>query len=202
MNGIRIVTTYNCNIMCSSCKYKCGPHKKGIMDPNNFYKKVEEGCEQGFRDYLIIDGGEPMLHSDMVYKYLKRIDGFSGSKYVVTNGYWGNQAWYYNILEDLKRVGLDGVIFEYDYFHSVFIEFNVIRNAIKKAAELELDISLKAVFTSGDIKENIDRRSFEYVKSIRREFENIKLIMNEVNDSCYPYRKSLLVDEKLILYSV
>jgi MoaA/NifB/PqqE/SkfB family radical SAM enzyme len=200
MKGINIIVTYKCNIRCSSCKYNCGPHRKGMMDIKDFKSKIEKAYMDGYNNYIIIEGGEPLLESAIIFKYLKSILIINSDKYIITNGFWGNADIYMDILGDLKKVGLKGIIFEYDFFHSIFINMNVLREAILMCMKSGLEVMFKADFISGDIKNEIDIRTFDYIKNIKREFSNSKFIFNDLNKNTKIFGRSYLKEERVIYY--
>lgn len=170
MKGIRVITTYKCNLMCSSCKYRCSPSKKGVMNPLKFKDVVESAYNEGYKDYLIIDGGEPFLYASSIYKYLKKIKAFNIKKYIVTNGYWGQLDNFIDILSDLKSFGLNGVIIEYDYYHSIFLKEEIIKEAVAKCALSNLEVQIKSCFNTDGIKDEMDIETFEFVRRIKVEF--------------------------------
>ncbi|SKA90233.1 4Fe-4S single cluster domain-containing protein [Caloramator quimbayensis] len=203
MNGMRFIVTYNCNFSCSSCRYKCGPYKKGVMDSNIFRNKALKLYEEGYKDYLIIEGGEPFLHIGTIYKYLKKIKNIDSKKYIITNGFWGKMDTYLYSLSDLKEMGLYGIIIEYDYFHSAFIDILTIKSAIEKALLNGLNISVRAAFLTRDISVKADIITFEYIKEIRKNYKNIGYIFEDANFK----KQSLLIKpksairEKVIFYN-
>lgn len=183
VKGIKIYFTYNCNIMCNSCKYKCGPHKKGIMPIDTFKQEVLKAYNQGFRDYIQIEGGEPFLHIGTVFKYMKKISSLECKKYITTNGYWGYIDYYLDTLADLKKLGLNGVIIEYDYFHSIFIDKEIILNAIEKIKKTGLEVSIRSTVVSNSLKEKTDIITFQLLKDIRKEFGRIRIDFELINDN-------------------
>ncbi|TDT58452.1 radical SAM protein [Fonticella tunisiensis] len=205
MKGVRVVVTYNCNIMCSHCKYGCSPLKKGIMSPNEFEERVVDEYNRGFEDYIMIEGGEPFLHSGTVFKYMKKILHLNTKKYIVTNGFWGGLEPYTDILQDFKRNGLSGIVIEYDYFHSLFINMNTIKEAIIRARIADLDVKLKAVFVTGNIKDKSDIKTFEYIKKLKNEFNGIEIVFDEAHgrdreEYILPSRRNIIEKERVVLY--
>lgn len=168
MNGIVAVVTYNCNIMCSNCSYGCGPHRKGMMSPECFRQKVAEAYSQGYDDYIEIAGGEPFLHTGVVYKYLKNVKHVKTKKRIVTNGFWGRLDYYIDILEALKNSGISEVVLEYDIFHSVFIEEETILDAIRKLCICGIDARIRAGFETSSLSTPYDIKTLEIIKSIRK----------------------------------
>lgn len=195
MKGIRVVATYNCNLMCPSCKYKCGPHKKGIMTVELFKEKVLNSVNEGYSDYLIIDGGEALMDTGIIFKYLRATNKINIKKYVVTNGAWGEYESYLYIVDDLKKSGLTGIIFEYDYFHSKYIDIEKIKAAINKALLCDVKVYVRACFLDGGLKEEVDMNTLMYLKDIKRDFSDINFIFEERDKSYYSPRN----DEMLIL---
>lgn len=200
MKGIRIVVTYRCNIICPFCRYKCGPHRRGMMGVKDFKNQVEKAYNAGYKDYIVIEGGEPFLEPAIIFKYLKSIHMLKGDKYLVTNGFWGNREIFLDILGDLKEVGLKGIIFEYDFFHSAFINIETLKEAVLMCIKLGLEVVFKAGFISGNIKNEIDIKTFEHIKSIKREFNSSRFIFNELNKNTKVFGRSYLKEEKAILY--
>lgn len=200
MKGIKIIVTYKCNIRCSFCRYNCGPHRKGFMDIRDFKGEIEKTYREGYNNYIIIEGGEPFLESAILFKYLKSIRMIRADKYIITNGFWGNIDMFIDILSDLKKEGLKGIIFEYDFFHSVFINMNILREAVLMCIKSGLEVMFKADFLSGDINNEIDNRTFEYIKKIKKEFNNSRFIFNDLNKNTRVFGRSYLKEEKVILY--
>lgn len=202
MNGIRIIVTYNCNFMCGNCRYKCGPYRKGIMEVNSFRNKIVKLYEDGYKDYIIIEGGEPFLYIGMIYKYLKKIKNIDAKKYIITNGFWGNIETYLYSLSELKEIGLYGIIIEYDYFHSAFIDISTIKCAIEKALKNGLNVTLKAVFLTKDISVKADILTFDFIKRIRESYKNIGYIFEciNANDQNSLLKFKTNIKEKVVMY--
>lgn len=173
MKGIVAVVTYNCNIMCANCSYGCGPHRKGMMSPEFFRQKVEEAYEQGYGDYIEIVGGEPFLHTGIVYKYLKKVRHIKTKKRMVTNGFWGKLDYYMDILEELRDSGISEVVLEYDIFHSVFISQEIILEAIRKLHVCGMEAGIRACFETSNLSTAYDIKTLEIIKSIRRKQDGI-----------------------------
>jgi MoaA/NifB/PqqE/SkfB family radical SAM enzyme len=197
MKGIRAVVTYNCNIMCSNCKFKCAPYRKGIMGVSDFYRKFKDAYDEGYRDYLLIEGGETFLHTGIIFKYVKKISSININKSIVTNGFWGNIDPYLDMLQDFKKIGVNEIIIEYDYFHSAFIDKQTIMESIRKCMKSDLNVSIRSTFLTKDIKSEEDKATFELVKDFKKEFKKIKFIFDEIN---HYDRSNKSFNEKTILY--
>lgn len=180
MKGIRIVITNNCNIMCGNCINKCGPNKRGIMEPGDFNRRVMEAYESGFKDYIIIQGGEPFLHTGMLYKYLKKLRNINMKKHVVTNGFWGDVEPFFDILEELKKIGLDSIIIGYDYYHSVYIPEKVIEGAIEKILLNGFELGIKSTFKTDGITDEFDKRTFEIIKGMKSKYKEARFIFEKM----------------------
>jgi MoaA/NifB/PqqE/SkfB family radical SAM enzyme len=197
MNGIRMVVTYNCNIMCSNCKFGCAPYKKGIMGAKEFHNKFTEAYNEGYKDYLIIEGGEVFMHTGTVFKYLKKISSTDIKKIIVTNGFWGNIDPYINILEDLKELGVNEIIIEYDFQHAAFIDKSIIIEAVQKVMRAGLRVSIRSTFSTANLTEETDKMTFEFVKEIKEKIKGINFILDEVNK---PNKRLNPCKEKTIFY--
>lgn len=198
MKGTKVIVTYNCNMMCYCCEYKCAPYKKGIMGVNDFRNKVFTSYSEGYIDYIDIAGGEPFLNPGMIFKYFKAISKIDSKKIVSTNGYWGNIEPFIDILVDLKKQGLNEIIIEYDYYHSPFIDINTIKEAIIKTLKCGIEISIKAYLNTKNLGSIEDIRSYEYIKEIKNEFKNIKLIFTNTSQN----KTSRSSNEKIILFKL
>lgn len=196
MNGIRAIVTYNCNIMCSNCRFKCAPYKKGIMSVNDFYSKFKGAYDEGYNDYLIIEGGEAFLHTGIIFKYVKKVSSININKSIVTNGFWGRLDPYLDMLQDFKKLGVNEIIIEYDYFHAEFIEKYIIAEAIIKCLKSDLNVSIRSTFLTKDINTEPDRATFELIKELQKEFRKVKFIFEEIN----PNNISRTINEKVILF--
>lgn len=200
MKGIRAIVTYNCNIMCSCCSFKCSPLKRGIMEVKNFVKRVEEAYNEGYRDYITIEGGEPFLYSGTIFKYLKGIHKLKIDKYIVTNGFWGNIDPYIDILQELKEKGVKGIIIEYDYFHSIYIEKSRIAEAIRKCILSGHDVRLRAFFNSLDMKSGEDEITYRYIKELVKEFKGVDVIFEQTANEGEYVMPSRRRKERTILF--
>ncbi|KRQ86131.1 Radical SAM superfamily protein [Caloramator mitchellensis] len=202
MKGIRFVVTYSCNFMCSICRFKCAPFKKGFMPVDKFYEHFLSAFEEGYRDYIIIEGGEAFLDIARVYKYLKKIKNYCLKKYIVTNGYWGDIDIYYSVLNDLKKIGLNGLIIEYDYFHKPFIQEKTILNAIRSALCNNLNVTLRALLKTDNLSCIEDTMTIKNLKDIKDKFEDLNIIFETMEQQSLKgvLNKRWALEEKLILY--
>lgn len=195
MNGTKVIVSYNCNMVCECCEYSCAPFKKGRMSVKDFHEEVNYSFWLGYSDYIKIEGGEPFLKPSILFKYLKSIININSKKYIKTNGYWGNIDPFIDIIVELKKNDLYGLIFEYDFYHSIFIEIETIKKAIAKAIKCDIDVSIKSFFNTKNLSCNEDIKTYEYIKEIKNQYKNVNLIFE--NKSPTPK----LVNERLILYN-
>lgn len=178
MKGIVAVVTYNCNIMCSNCSYGCGPHRKGIMSPGCFKQRIDEAYGQGYGDYIEIAGGEPFLHTGIIFKYLKKIKHIETKKLIVTNGFWGRLDYYLDILSELKESGISEIILEYDSFHSVFINEETILEAIRMLHICGIEVRIRAGFETSSLRTAYDLKTLELIRSIRSRQSRVRFELN------------------------
>lgn len=200
VKGIKIIPTYNCNITCGCCEYKCAPYKKGIMKVREFDTRVHNLYKEGYTDQITIEGGEPFQDPAQLYKYLKSISDLDSKKIIETNGSWGNKETFLDIIYELKKIGLYGIKFEYDFYHSVFINMDTVMKAIEKAIRCGLVVMVKARFNSANASSKEDRKTFDCLKEIRSRFDNIIPVFSEI-DRSYRFRQGICnIDEKVIMY--
>lgn len=183
MKGTHIAITYKSNICCNCCEYKCAPYKKGSMSIKEFRNRVLISIEEGYGDYLNIEGGEPFLNTALLFKYLKSLQDLSLPIFIRTNGYWGNMQPYYDILQELKKIGLTGIIFEYDFYHSLSIYFKTIVCAIEMSLSLGLEVKVIAYFDSETIATTEDSYTFNCLKTLKNNFNNISFICKVINSN-------------------
>ena len=196
MHGIRAVVTYRCNMMCSVCEYKCTPYKRGFMSVKVFEEKVKNAVSIGYKDYICISGGEPFLNPAILNRYLKVIYSIKVKKIIQTNGFWGNYEPFLDIITGLMEHGLNGIAFEYDYYHGLFIDLDVLRNAISKALKCGLEVTLSAFLNTANLSSPEDIYTYEAIKKIKKEFKEIKLKF-----TCnYKQNNFKGIEEKIILH--
>ena len=200
MNIIRAVVTYKCNFMCSNCNLKCGPYKKGIMKVDEFDKNIRNSYKRGIYDLLLIEGGEPFLYAGMLYKYIKKTSDINLKKYIATNGYWGNIEPFNVILGDLKSAGLNGIIIEYDCYHSMFTDTDTIKCAIEKCKINGIKVFIRSNFNTNGISEKCDELTFNLIKELKREFKKTGFIFN-TTDKAIKYDISKNNNDVVFMYN-
>ncbi|WP_342455509.1 radical SAM protein [Caloramator sp. Dgby_cultured_2] len=200
MKGVRVIVTYQCNFLCHHCRFRCAPYKRGFMNQDEFEDKVLEAINEGYNNYIIIEGGEVFLNPSMLFRYLKKIKDIDIKKYVITNGSWGNLDIYFRILKDLKGFGLSGIILEYDYFHKPFIDEDKLKDAIDKVLKNDLELILKGILLTDDISTYEDIETLKEIKKLMDKKIN-KVIFESIETKFKTeIYKRWTVDEKLILF--
>jgi MoaA/NifB/PqqE/SkfB family radical SAM enzyme len=181
VKGIRAIVTYRCNMMCSICENRCAPYKKGFMGVKVFEEKIKDASSNGYRDYICISGGEPFLNPAILNRYLKVISTIKTKKIIQTNGFWGNIEPFIDIIIGLKGHGLSEITFEYDYYHGIFIDVEIIKNAISKVLKCQMEVSLTAFFNTSNLSSREDIFTYEAIKKIKKEYKEIRLIFTSSN---------------------
>jgi hypothetical protein len=115
---------------------------------------------------------------------------------VKVNGTWYNidLTWDDPITSNGKQ------ILEYDYFHSRFIDFKTIMNAIEKSLQWNLEVWIKAFFLKPDINCEEDEITFDYIKKIKKSYSGVKFIFKSPGKEEMPYRRAIGVEEKTFVY--
>jgi organic radical activating enzyme len=180
VKGIRAIVTYRCNMMCCICENRCAPYKRGFMGVKVFEEKIKNAAGE-YIDYICISGGEPFLNPAILNRYLKGISCIKAKKIIQTNGFWGNIDPYIDIIIGLKEQGLSEIIFEYDFYHAVFMDIEIVKNAISKALKCHVEVSLTSFFNTSNLSSPEDIFTYDAIKKIKKEYNEIKLIFTSSN---------------------
>lgn len=202
MKGLKVVVTYKCNFMCSNCRYSCTPYKKGAMDVQKFKREVCQAMDEGYNNYVIIDGGEYFISGGLVFKYLKSIDKINIKKSIVTNASWGKKELFNYTLQSLKKCGLDEIIIKYDYFHSPFTDADTIKESIKKSIKMDFKVAICSTFESESVNTSKDIYTYNFIKDINENFSDIKFIFESTEAYKSPSlsHRYISKNEKVVLY--
>ena len=117
INYIRISITDRCNFNCSYCNPQNNQHlnHKDILSYEEIIKIANCLIKIGIVNFKIT-GGEPTLRKDYQFliKELKKIEGVN-TVTLTTNG----SLFSYEDLDELKRIGIDGINFSIDTLNKV-----------------------------------------------------------------------------------
>lgn len=194
----------NCSIeIINSCIFKCDhcymPNNKSNMMDFDLYKKIIDELEQIGCLWILITGGEPLLHPKFkdFYIYAKE-HGFLVS--VNTNGYLINDE----IIELFKKYEPYAVeISLYGYDEKTYDEFThfkngftMVDNNIKKLLNNNINLNLKSVLVKNNYK--YFNKIREYANKFDCPFRYDYVIFPKVNNTCNKPNSELLSTDVII----
>jgi hypothetical protein len=138
--GGGIVLGYRCTNSCRHCLYACGPYRKdGKPSPKELTKLLDCLVEWAPRANYHIGGGEPFIDVPLLKQAIVEMEERQLSlDYVETNAGWvrdENHA--RQVLLELGRLGLKGLLVSVSLFHAEQIPFDKTMTLIE-AAQREL----------------------------------------------------------------
>lgn len=171
MNKVFLHATYDCNARCIHCAV---PYRKEYIHPDLF-KRLVNTIEM---DYLVIGGGEPLLHPD-INSMINYAHQYTKVK-IETNGRLLTKEF----LQDNKRkifqinVSIDGIKETHDRIRGI-TTFDHTVEMIKYARSLNIDLavwSVVMVYNISEINEiisltksiGVNKLSFLYATPVRR----------------------------------
>lgn len=61
LEGLRLITTRACPLLCGFCSVSAGPGRREMMDPNAADRLLRQFASQGGSE-ITLTGGEPLIH--------------------------------------------------------------------------------------------------------------------------------------------
>lgn len=139
LENVGFFLTYKCEIACSHCSVKAGPHRTEVVDEREAFDWIAQIAAYGDRRIKAVNftGGEPFFDLPA----LRRLVRFTASKGLfatsVTNAYWAVTP--RAAVETLRSLPeLLSLQISADEHHQERIPFERVRNAILAARELGL----------------------------------------------------------------
>ena len=188
MYKIDIIPGYKCNFRCKYCFEQLSniAYNNTYMSDdiiNNTVKYIKEVYKKiGDNNKLCIVcyGGEPLLHTDIISKFINELYDTDILFNIVTNGYLINTC--RNVLCNWKKIlGCKlNIIVSYDYslqnIHRMDDSYNLVRNNILYLYKNKYKVSTITVFPIGDLPKFYD--VFEDFLKLRKKIHNLKLCFN------------------------
>lgn len=191
--------TYQCNIQCAHCCFKCSPKRIEKM-PVDEARRVVKGVFSSGKSYIELWGGEPFLN----YPELLELTAFcssSGLKVGIdTNGFWGKVLGSAKEkLQELADAGLNRILVSIDTFHNKFIPVEHALNVIRAAKEVGIDSRVWFCRSFDDEKDLV------LLNQVKKETELIYII-DTISTGRYARSDNLSIDElepcKALFFSI
>lgn len=143
LKNIGMVMTYKCQIACSHCIIKAGPHRREEISLNDAYDWIKTISEyrNGFIRVLALTGGEPFLNIEK----LKKISNYAATcgllVSAVTNAFWASSVdKAIQILKEVSKIKMISI--STDEYHLKSIPLDRVKNAILAARECHIPYTI------------------------------------------------------------
>jgi len=162
---VNFVITNYCNARCRMCANDSDndPKKTEEIDPQILNKFLSEKPKTLYIEGINISGGEPFYNFLLLSQIVKLSNEYVDNVIVLSNCFWAkNTIAAKNKLNLLKSSGLTRLTISSDFYHSEFVPFSFVDNAIIAANELNIRCNLNCVQRYG--KKDLDNvcRSLQY----------------------------------------
>ncbi|HEY3489167.1 MAG TPA: radical SAM protein [Candidatus Deferrimicrobiaceae bacterium] len=148
--GFSMVLTRRCNVSCRHCGFECNDATSETMTRDEAMEYIGGAASIPSLRIVSFTGGEPFLEYDLLRDLVVLAGRMGISSEVVTNGSWAaTEAGARKRLEPLARQGLVNFVTSLDDFHLEQIPVENIGNAVKAAAELGLNVTVKTTVSPG-----------------------------------------------------
>ena len=177
--------TFNCTAECKHCSYRASPKRKGVIEVNEAKNYLEQIISISDLKGITVHGGEPFLYHEELKEIIKKAKNLKiPARGVITNSYWAiSEKKTRELLEEMKKVGLNQITLSGDSFHQEFIPVANVKRSIKIAAEIGIqEIWVDSYYLGG--KEEINSYNTR-TEEILAELHKIKDLTN-VEFNGYP----------------
>ena len=140
---LHFVYSFECNLRCGHCLYRCGPGAGKTMSLDRAQSFLEQASRAGVRR-IVFNGGEPTLHYPALLALTLLVRSRSMQADLVTNASWarsGRQA--RELLLELRQAGLGGLTLSTDRFHLPGVPLGWVLNALHAARDLGIRAGVK-----------------------------------------------------------
>lgn len=177
--------TFSCTAECKHCSYRASPKRKGVIEVKDANSYLEQIVSISDLKGITVHGGEPFLYYEELKDIIKKAKNLKiPARGVITNSYWAtSEKKTRELLEELKKVGLNQITFSVDSFHQEFIPITYVKRSIKIATETGIG---KIWVDSYYLGEKEESNSFNVkTNEILAKLQNIKKLAN-VEFNTYP----------------
>lgn len=140
---LHFVYSFQCNLQCEHCIYRCGPENAPTMDLHRAASYVEQAHEAGIRQ-IVFNGGEPLLHDSAIRVLIRRAIKHEIRVSLVSNGFWGStEERARETLSTLKQAGLESLTLSTDRFHLARVSWKHLVHILHASRELRIKTGVK-----------------------------------------------------------
>jgi MoaA/NifB/PqqE/SkfB family radical SAM enzyme len=128
---ISLSYTLKCNAYCAHCCVNAGPSQNKKISIGNAKKLISDAKRYGIK-FIAFTGGEPTLFRKELLEIMKFSKANKIKNILVTNAWWAKTVKTSEaFVKQLKKAGVIEIQISTDVFHTAFIPFDNIINAIK-----------------------------------------------------------------------
>lgn len=137
LTGIHFLLSYKCDSECDHCFVYSSPRAKGTFTLNQMKKVFKELSKIETIEWIIFEGGEPLLFYPLMYEGIKIAHDMGFRTGIVTNAYWATseedaELW----LKPLHDLGVSDISISDDAFHYEDKEASPAKHALNAARRL------------------------------------------------------------------
>lgn len=151
---LAIAMTDRCSAACDMCCFGCTPKGKRTLGNDLMKDVIHQASEMDGIRSVGFSGGEPFMVYDQLLECCSYAKSLGLRITVNTNGFWGrNEKKARQMLEELKKAGVELLSFSADRYHQEFVPIEDLRTAMRLTAEAGLlsNVSIMEIAGSDDI---------------------------------------------------
>jgi MoaA/NifB/PqqE/SkfB family radical SAM enzyme len=180
LEKIEFVLTYACTGRCKHCSEGDHDMRSELIDPDISADAVRKIASAYDIKTVMVFGGEPMLHTDAVFKIMEAAKQMNVPKrQVITNGFFSSDtAKIRDAANALYECGVNDLLLSVDAFHQEFIPIDTVRIFAREVIRAGVPIRLQPAWVvSPDDDNPYNRRTKELLDS----FMDMGLVANGGN---------------------
>lgn len=191
-----------CNASCKTCCFSCNPNCEERLDVDLIKRFIRSTENDLNLSVISFTGGEPFLEYDILKELVSYTTKKGKIASCITNGFWANNTKdTYDILSELRILGLKQLSVSYDNYHKEFVSIQNIRNILNATQQLNIETSLGMVKNKDESINDLISELGDYIINInirispcipvgnaKRLFNNMNFIRNTKVKNLYcPY---------------
>ncbi len=140
---LHFVYSFECNLHCQHCLYRCGPREKVTMGISRAKRFLEQAHTAGIRQ-IVFNGGEPFRYYADVRVLIQYARERRMGCALISNGSWGTtRGRARDHLADLKKQGLRSITLSTDRYHLLAVPLENIVNILLAAQSIGVRAGVK-----------------------------------------------------------